>query len=124
MVANYKIEMPRGDSRAFKFQRKYKDDNGNIQPVKQKADEVFFTVKKSYRDQEFLLQKKLSDMSFDTDYFYHFVIDPEDTNNINFGTYVYDIEVIQDGHKFTISSGNFVLSYECTWASNEGGDND
>lgn len=124
MVANYKIGMTRGDSKAYKFQRKYKDANGVIHPITQIADKVFFTVKKSYRNQEFLLQKRLSDMTFDENAFYHFMINPEDTNNIDFGTYVYDVEVITNGHKFTISSGNFVLGYENTWASNEGGNND
>lgn len=121
---NYKIGMTRGDTKGFRFQRKYKDDEGEEQVITQIADELYFTVKKSYRDKDFLLQKKLSDMEFDEQGVYHFVINPEDTNDLDFGTFVYDLEVIQDGYKKTISSGNFVLGYESTWAVNEGGNND
>ena len=124
MVANYKVSMPRGDTAAFQFQRKYEDEEGNIHPITQEADSVYFTVKRSYRDQKFILQKTKADMEFDENAIYHFEINPEDTNNLDFGTYVYDVEIIQDGKKRTISSGNFVLSYESTWASNEGGNND
>lgn len=110
-----KIALIRGDTAKFKFQRL--DVEGN--PIMTAADEVFFTVKENTRKRGFVFQKTLADMTFDDEGFYHFVIQPEDTNGLQYWDYVYDIEIIQDGVKTTVAIGAFVLKPEVTWVENE-----
>lgn len=108
------MELIRGDTGKYKFRRRNTDGNiiGTI------ADEIYFTIKKDSYTEEYVLQKTLEDMTFDEDYYYHFTIFPEDTDNLDYGTYRYDIEVVQDGNK-TTTVGEFVLKEEVTFASNE-----
>lgn len=113
------ITFTRGDTAGFKFQRL--DTDGNV--IMQIADELYFTVKTQFTNQGFVLQKTLDDMTFDEDGFYHFVIEPEDTNALKFADYVYDIETIQGGVKSTPLKGKFVMTPESTWQANEGGNN-
>lgn len=112
------LSMTRGDTAGFKFQRK--DNNGDV--IEILPSKLYFTVKKSFDDEGFVFQKTLKDMTFDEEFWYHFRINPEDTNKLKYGTYVYDLETIQSGVKSTISKGNLILSSESTWAINEGGD--
>lgn len=108
------IEIIRGDTNKFSFIRK--DAEGETIP--QQADAIYFTVKESWTTQEYLIQKTLLDMTF-TDGKYEFTIEPEETDNLEYGTYVYDLEVIQEGYKQTISRGTFKITEEATFATNE-----
>lgn len=111
------ISMVRGDTAKFNFQRL--DANGN--PITTIADELYFTVKKSPRDTNYAFQIRLDDMQFDNDGTYHFTIEPEDTNDMDFTqNHWYDLEVISNGIKTTISCDKFNLLPEVTWAVNEG----
>lgn len=110
-----KISMTRGDTARWKFQRL--DANGN--PIKAIADYCWFTVKTNDMKKETILQKTIDNMEFGEDYFYRFTIEPEDTNNLQYGDYVYDLEVIQEDYKQTISKGIFTLEYEVTFVNNE-----
>lgn len=114
------LSMTRGDTAGFKFQRL--DNDGNV--IEARPNKLFFTVKKSYEDEGFVFQKKLDDMTFDENFWWHFRILPEDTDRLKYGTYVYDLETIQSGVKSTISKGNLIISSESTWAINEGGNDD
>ena len=109
------IEITRGDTAQFKFQRK--DNDGN--PILSVATKVYFTIKKHYSFSNFVLQKTIDDMTFDEDGYYHFTINPQDTNELSFGEYEYDIEVIVDDYKQTISKGVFKITKEVTHANNE-----
>lgn len=85
-------------------------------------DEIYFTVKKSANDRDFLFQKKLSDGSIyevETGK-YQFTIEPEDTNNMAFGSYGFDIELIRTGTLKRTFCGEFVLTKEYTHYYNEG----
>ena len=108
------MEIVRGDTKALKFQRKMDGE-----PILIKADKVYFTVKKSTRDKEALFQKTITDMSFDSEGVYHFIIEPDDTNNLSYGDYVYDLEVIIGNYKKTISIGIFEIESEVTFPRNE-----
>ena len=108
------MEIIRGDTAKFRF-RRYGAD-GNI--IATKADAIYFTIKENGYKQEYVLQKTLDDMEFDEDYYYHITIRPEDTDNLDYGTYMYDVEVIQDGNK-TTTIGEFIIGEEITFASNE-----
>lgn len=108
------MEIIRGDTAKYRF-RRYGSD-GNV--IATKADNIFFTVKENGYKEEYILQKTLDDMEFDEDYYYHITINPGDTDNLDYGTYMYDVEVIQDGNK-TTTVGEFIIGEEITFASNE-----
>lgn len=111
------LELIRGDTAKFKFQRI--DADGN--PIMTVANELYFTVKENTKTKPFVFQKTLDDMTFDEEGFYHFVIEPEDTNGLQYWDYSYDVEVIQNGVKTTVAIGKFNLLPEVTWVQNEGG---
>lgn len=110
------MEFTRGDTYRFKFQRF--NENGEV--IEEKSQKMWFTVKKNYRTEEKLIQKTLenNEIKFDTEYFYHIVIEPNDTSNLNYGKYVYDIQVENDGVVSTIALGELTLTNEVTF---EGG---
>ena len=111
------LSMTRGDTIPYHFQRK---DNAG-KPILTEAEKIYFTVKDTDLQQPVVLQKTIEDMTFDETGTYHFTIYPEDTNNLTYGTYTYDVEVRieSDNYTRTISKGIFELTDESTWASNE-----
>jgi len=108
------LEIIRGDSNKFSFTRKDNEGETILQP----ANNVYFTVKESWTSQDYLLQKTIEDMTF-SEGKYEFTIEPEETDNLEYGMYVYDLEVIQESNKQTISRGTFKITEEATFASNE-----
>ena len=110
------MEIIRGDTQQYKFQRK--DVDGNV--ITQQATKVYFTVKENYNVNKVLIQKTIEDMTFDSDGTYHFAITADDTNNLYYGNYVYDIEVKQgNDYTKTIAKGVFKITEEVTFESNE-----
>ena len=105
----------RGDNETFKFQRK--DQDGNI--ITQKPDKMYLTVKENIYQEKALIQKTLENgIRFENEtYYVDFV--PEDTDDLSFGTYVYDIEVINENIKKTIEKGEFIIDGEVTHKENE-----
>lgn len=89
------IELTRGDSCAIGL--KLIDIEGNpYEP--EEGDELFIRLKKKPRDNyELLFEKKgtLDPMEFQ--------LEEEDTMNLDFGTYYYEIELVSDDNKhFTV----------------------
>ena len=109
------MEITRGDSGNYKFQRK--DENGNV--ITTIADKIYFTVKPNFKVFNATFQKTIDDMTFDNDGTYHFTIDPEDTEKLEYGDYVYDLEVKNGDYKKTISKGIFKITEESTFVNNE-----
>ena len=110
------MKIIRGDTILLSFIRL--DANG--QPITTIADSVYFTVKKNYITESVILQKKISDMSFDDETGkYSFTINPADTDGLNYGKYVYDIEVIVGNYKKTIARGELEITEEVTHVGNE-----
>lgn len=109
------IQMIRGDTVKYKFQRV----GGDGQVITTLPDSLYFTVKESANKLNYVFQKNLDDMTFDSDSYYHFTIEPEDTNNLQYGNYAYDIEIIVDGVKTTVAFGTFTILPEVTWVQNE-----
>lgn len=105
----------RGDTKFLKFQRK--DSEGN--PIIESIDKAYFTVKNYSLPEDFIFQKTLADMDIDEEGFYHFRIDPEDTNKMLFSTYRYDLQIEIGAIKRTIAFGNFIVKEEVTFAGNE-----
>ena len=114
-MAELSISMPRGDLRKVKFCVKSGDS------FVTDFTEIFFTVKDSTRKDAFIFQKTYTngDIVKGEDNYYHIEIEPEDTDEMIYGTYKFDIEVVGEGIKQT-TIGNLTLTDEVTFASNEG----
>lgn len=111
------MELIRGDTLKLKFQRKNK--NGEV--IKTKPDKLYFTVKNNYYTKKCLLQKILDkDIVFnEEDYYYRFTIESIDTNLLNYGKYVYDIETVSGTTVKTIAKGTLEIKEEVTFLENE-----
>lgn len=111
-----KIEMPRGDLRKVRFI--ITDKNGN--PVNYDFDEIYFTCKKHFTDNDYIFQKSVGAGTITKkDGYYRMTINPSDTEYLRFGMYVFDVEVIyQDSIKQT-SVGKLILTNEATHVRNE-----
>jgi hypothetical protein len=109
------IQIIRGDTAKYKFQRL----DGDGQVITTLPDSLYFTVKESANKLNYVFQKTLDDMTVDSDGTYHFIVEPEDTNGLQYGSYAYDIEVIIDGVKTTVAFGTFTILPEVTWVQNE-----
>lgn len=110
------IIMARGDVFSFSFGL-YIDGVLSTEEM----DNVYFTVKNSHYTHDPLFQKKCSDGSIasDTHGSYTVTINPEDTDNLDFGDYEFDIEVVKlPGIKRTFT-GILSLTEEVTHRSNE-----
>lgn len=108
----------RGDTKYFKFQRKKKHDESIITKL---PDKLYFTIKYDYNIDDVIFQKTLENgIEFNAaDNYYYITIDPKDTNNLPYGKFVYDIEVIKDEIKQTIAIGEIEIVNEVTFANNE-----
>lgn len=110
------LTITRGDTKMFAFKR----FNADHETILEKADAIYFTVKKPSLPKDYIFQKTIDDMLFDDNGVYHFQVEPSDTDGIRFGKYRYDIQVVDEGTKTTIANGYFIVKEEVTFAENEG----
>jgi len=113
-----KISMIRGDIHSINF-TVY---GSNGQPTELSFDNIFFTVKKNFNISTASFQKRLSDgsISYDSEnQKYSFTIEPEDTDDLKYGDYVWDIELLIDGQLKQTTTGNFEILPEVTFRGNE-----
>ena len=117
-MAEINITMPRGDIRPVHFN--VTDADGTPSAIQ--FDEIYFTVKLSYQNNEFVFQKRLSDSTIESDGEggYQFTIESEDTNSLRIGTYVCDIELIYGNSIKQTTVGTLTLTNEVTFSTNEG----
>ena len=111
------LELNRGTTLKLKAQRKDADN----EPILERAEEIYFTVKRKWTDKEPLIIKDLNDMTFDEDGYYHFTIDPSDTENLPYGKYVWDFTPVNDdnAYRFKPAHGYFVIGNSACWIVNE-----
>lgn len=112
-----KISMPRGDIRNVQFT--VTDKNGKTFDTD--FTEIYFTCKKFFSDRDYLFQKSLSGETIikEADGVYRFTIESADTDYLDFGVYVFDIELVYgDKIKQTIV-GTLTLTNEATHVRNE-----
>lgn len=109
------MTITRGDTGFFKFKRI--DAQGN--PITSTPESLYFTVKKSFSSNTALFQKSLSNITLGEDNFWHFTIEPEDTINLKYGSYVFDIEVTTNTYVLTICKGQLEITEESTWSENK-----
>lgn len=113
------MEIYRGNTKTIRFRRRSKNGN-NFEPILKKAKKVYFTVKRYENDRKALIQKTIDDMIFDKDSgYYSLTFFPEDTENMSFGNYVYDILVIDEKYKKTVSKNVFTIVGNVTHKGNE-----
>lgn len=105
----------RGDNKTFTFQRK--DKSGKI--ITEKPDKMYLTIKQNEYEKQALIQKTFDNgIRFEEDtYYVDFV--PEDTDDLIFGEYVYDIEIINGDIVKTIKKDTFIIDSEVTHKENE-----
>lgn len=111
------LSLNRGTTVKYKFQRL--DYNGG--PILTRAEELYFIVKKRWTDSEAIITKDLSDMTFDEEGYYHFTITPEDTENMAYGRYVWDVTPVEDNNAYRAkpARGYLVVGNSAGWIINE-----
>lgn len=110
-----RIQMPRGDIRPVNFVVK------GLKDCDIEFDEIYFTVKLASTRPGFLFQKRLStgDIEIMEDGSYQFTIDSEDTNQLKYGRYVFDFELVSGADIKQTFIGELILTDEATHAENE-----
>ena len=114
-----RIEFARGDSYERGFLLKNKATG---QPITDVFDDIFFTVKKYATDADYKFQKRMSTGGIvsDGDGHYTVYIAPEDTDQLSFGDYVCDFELMKDGGSYKRTFiGTLKLTQEVTYSGNE-----
>lgn len=115
-----RIIMPRGDLYPVVFQ--VYETETELTHID--FTQIYMTCKKTNKDRTPLFQKSLTngDIVKVSDGEYKFSIEPEDTNNLQFGEYTFDIELLNDNPRIKQTiTGTLRLSEETTWAINEVG---
>lgn len=81
-IRNNQIFLTRGDSAILVIDIK---DDGDNEYTPTEQDTITFTVKKSTNNKKALIQRTFTNSEL--------VISPEDTNNLEYGDYVFDVEL-------------------------------
>lgn len=112
----FDIEFPRGDTCPISFD--ITDKNGNELDLT--GAEIYFTLKKNYTSPTAILQKKKSTGGITIDGKNgSLVLTHTDTAELNYGKYVYDIQIKSDSYVKTLALGEITLTNESTWLENE-----
>lgn len=114
------IEFPRGDTFAYGFHLVDKSK----QPIEIENDgqtEIYFTVKKNQNTSDVVFQKKFTrdEIKSDGNGLYHLIIDANDTNQLKYGKYGYDITIKSGEFVATEIIGTITLTTEYTHKVNE-----
>ena len=102
------ITMIRGDTVEFDIVVQELDAQGESKEyVLQEGDVLTFTVKKTTKTKEVLIQKTGA----------HITILPEDTQDLEYKTYKYDVQLTMANGKVDtiIPPSNFIIKDEVTW---------
>lgn len=110
------LEFIRGDTQFIKFPLTSEDGN----PIELNNNEkLYFTVKQNANSKKVLIQKKYpTDMEYSEGYYY-FTLTSQDTSNLNYGTYEFDIELKSDNYVRTLAMGTLTLTEEITHRRDE-----
>lgn len=111
------LEFTRGDTQVLKFQ--IKDNSGNVLSLSEN-DKLYFTVKKSATSDEVVMQKTVGKgIELKEDGYYYITIDTEDTAELDYGGYMYDIEIKSGKLVKTLILATLTLTEEVTWKGDE-----
>ena len=92
------VKFVRGDTCLFKVQLSSTGDKSlNMSDI----DTIFITCRKTPdKDSDILFQKTKEDIVIDQDAFLHFQFNPDDTENLYYGLYYFDIEItLKSGYR-------------------------
>lgn len=93
------MEFVRGDTFSFKFLINRKDGTA---VKKDDIDTLFVTVKKTIYSQNTIFQKTLNDVEIDSKGYCHVIFKPEDTETLEYGKCVFDVEItLKNGYRKT-----------------------
>lgn len=109
------MKITRGDYKSFRFERK----NKNKEVIMEEPQKMYLTIKNNCYEKKAIIQKTLDNGIEFEDGVYRVIFLPEDTENMAFGEYVYDIEVINDDKPKTIKIDKFIVTEEVTHKENE-----
>ncbi len=110
-MANENLKMIRGDTLAFGFE---------VDGVTE-VDAVYFSVKKTKYEDEYILQKTLNNgVEKVEDGKYSVRVAPSDTHNLETGIYYYDLQIGVNGDIFTVLYGNLKIEADITREVNNG----
>lgn len=111
------IEIIRGDS--FAINVRMTDKEGK-EIIVGEDGQVYFTMKKTYNDEEAILQKDLNDgIVYSEEIGYRITFNTNDTNELPYGKYVFDIEYKVNDFVRTVAIGTIKLKNEVTFKENE-----
>lgn len=106
------IKNVRGDTYSIGFK---------TEGIDQELDNVYFTCRDNLTDESnVLFQKSLGNGITLVDqeeniYSYNVRVAPEDTRDIQSGTYYYDLQININDDIFTVMRGKFIIEQDCTW---------
>ena len=105
-VTGSDVQLTRGDTAFFNLSITLDDGTAYY---RESGDKLIFTIKKSYNSEYEYVQKEISELSF--------AITPEDTRELDYGNYWYDIELTTvDGGVYTvIGPARFIIREEVTF---------
>ena len=115
---NNKIEIVQGDtSPIYKFQRKYND--GSV--ITTQPKKMWITFKRSSSCEDCLFQKTLENGITFSDGYYKFQLMSDDTCQLKYGTYGFDIAILnENGEKKTLlNNGELEIIKHYTNKKNE-----
>lgn len=99
------LKMIRGDTLAFGFE---------VDGVTE-VNAVYFSVKKTKYEDEYILQKSLNNgIAQIEDGKYSVRVAPSDTHNLEVGTYYYDLQIKANGDIFTVLYGTLEIDADIT----------
>lgn len=112
------IDMPRGDLRSVQFTVYDAESHSQTQV---QFDEIYVTFKRNSNDEPFLFQYKLSSGTVweASTGVYEFRILPADTENLDAGGYVFDIQLLQGGAIKQTTVGVLKLTQDVTHTEDE-----
>ena len=109
------IKMPRGDIKTISFSI-YSGGATSTETF----DDIYFTVKRNENDRHPVIQKRLSRKEIvHQGNSYFITIMPEDTDCLEFGSYLFDIEIVKMPKIKQTFVGVLTLTKEVTDARNE-----
>ena len=109
------ITIVRGDSADLELTLYETNEHGEkVEYVPVEGDSLLFTVKTNTKTKNYIFQKPIDVMSLDG---LKIAIHPEDTSDLSYGTYKYDVEYTSgDGYVDTvITPRDFIVAEEVTW---------
>lgn len=110
------ISFTRGDTQFLQFQ--IKDVNGDLIELTDE-DVIYFTVKQNSNSKKIIIQKRYPDDINYSDGYFNFVIESQDTSNLQYGQYQYDIELKSGEYVKTLGIGTIEITEEITFKNDE-----